>query len=232
MEKERINKQEEKQLKKKYKKEGTKVEVKVAGDAKMSRKEKTFRMCLLALLIAIMLVMNFTPIGYIPIPGFEPITLMPIPVVIGAIVLGPIEGMILGGVFGLTSFLQCFDAKSLLAVTLFGINPFFYGVLCFVPRIAMGFCVSMVYKLLSRIKKVEKIKHIIAAASGAVFNTAFFITFLFLLFGNTAYDDVMGVIAFAIGINFVLEFCVSLVLGGACSLAFDKALNAITKKFK
>ena len=51
MKNQKIDKQEEKTMKEKYKKDGTKVEIKVASDAKVSRKEKTFRMCLLALLI-------------------------------------------------------------------------------------------------------------------------------------------------------------------------------------
>ena len=61
----------------------------------------------MALLVAIILLMAFTPIGYIKTAGLE-ITLIVIPVAVGAVTLGPAAGAILGGVFGITSFIQCF----------------------------------------------------------------------------------------------------------------------------
>ena len=61
----------------------------------------------MAILIAIMIILAFTPLGYLKF-GLIEITLMVIPVAVGAIVLGPLCGAILGGVFGLTSFIQCF----------------------------------------------------------------------------------------------------------------------------
>ena len=61
------------------------------------------KMVRLAILIAILLLMAFTPLGYIRFGGLE-ITFLTVPVIIGAIILGPVEGAILGGVFGLTSF--------------------------------------------------------------------------------------------------------------------------------
>ena len=61
----------------------------------------------MALLVAIILIMAFTPIGYIRTAGLE-ITLIVVPVAVGAVTLGPAAGAILGGVFGITSFIQCF----------------------------------------------------------------------------------------------------------------------------
>lgn len=56
----------------------------------------------MAILIAIMIILAFTPLGYLKF-GLIEITLMVIPVAVGAIVLGPLCGAILGGVFGITS---------------------------------------------------------------------------------------------------------------------------------
>ena len=53
----------------------------------------------MALLVAIILLMAFTPIGYIKTAGLE-ITLIVVPVAVGAVTLGPTAGAILGGVFG------------------------------------------------------------------------------------------------------------------------------------
>ena len=66
------------------------------------KKNKTLEMVQLAVLIAIMLILAFTPLGYLRI-GPLAISLMTIPVVIGAMILGPAGGAVLGLVFGLTS---------------------------------------------------------------------------------------------------------------------------------
>lgn len=54
-------------------------------------------------LVAIILIMAFTPLGYIKTVGIE-ITLIVVPVAVGAVTLGPTAGAILGGVFGFASF--------------------------------------------------------------------------------------------------------------------------------
>ena len=83
--------------------------------------EKTRRLTQLALLVAIMLVLAFTPLGYLKLGPALEITFMTIPVAVGAILLGPASGAFLGGVFGLTSFIQCFG-MSQFGATLLGID--------------------------------------------------------------------------------------------------------------
>ena len=67
-----------------------------------TRKKDTRWLAMMALLIAIQLFLNITGIGLIPLPLIKATTLH-IPVIIGAILLGPLAGGILGGVFGLCS---------------------------------------------------------------------------------------------------------------------------------
>ena len=74
------------------------------------RNEKTIKMVQMAILIAVLLVMSFTPLGYLHI-GPLSISLLTIPVVIGAMLIGPGAGAVLGAVFGITSFAQCFGAR-------------------------------------------------------------------------------------------------------------------------
>lgn len=90
----------------------------------------------MALLVAIILLMAFTPIGYIKTAGLE-ITLIVVPVAVGAVTLGPTAGAILGGVFGITSFIQCFGMSQFGALLL-GINPFLTFLVCVPTRILMG----------------------------------------------------------------------------------------------
>ena len=52
----------------------------------------------MALLVAIILIMAFTPLGYIKTAGIE-ITLIVVPVAVGAVTLGPAAGAILGGIW-------------------------------------------------------------------------------------------------------------------------------------
>ena len=84
---------------------------------------KTRQMVQLAILTAIILVMAFTPLGYLRVATMT-ITFLSIPVVIGAILIGPAAGAFLGFVFGLTSFIQCFGMDAL-GTALMTINVFY-----------------------------------------------------------------------------------------------------------
>ena len=61
----------------------------------------------LALMIAIIFVMAFTPLGYLRTPGLS-ITFLTVPVAVAAMILGPKGGAICGAAFGITSLMQCF----------------------------------------------------------------------------------------------------------------------------
>ena len=102
----------------------------------MKKKMNTTYMVELAVLIAIILIMAFTPIGYIRTLGLE-ITLIVVPVAVGAVTLGPMAGLILGTIFGITSFIQCFG-MSAFGVMLLSINPVFTFIVCVPTRMLMG----------------------------------------------------------------------------------------------
>ena len=65
----------------------------------------------LAVLTALLLLLEITGLGYIKTPVLE-FTVMQVPVILGAIILGPGAGALLGGVFGLTSFWECFGKSA------------------------------------------------------------------------------------------------------------------------
>lgn len=74
--------------------------------AKIKQKKHDTRwMVTTALLAAIIVLMSFTPLGLIPLPIIKASTLQ-IPVIIGAILLGPFSGGLLGGVFGICSMIN------------------------------------------------------------------------------------------------------------------------------
>lgn len=78
------------------------------------------RMAALAMMVGILLVMGMTGIGFIPLPVIKATT-MHIPVILGAILLGPSAGAILGCVFGLCSVWANTTTPGLLA---FAFSPF------------------------------------------------------------------------------------------------------------
>ena len=101
-------------------------------------------MASLAMLCGLLLVMGMTGIGFIPLPVIKATT-MHIPVILGSILLGPKKGAVLGGIFGLTSFINNTMNPT---VTSFVFTPFYtmgeiHGgigsiVICFLPRILVG----------------------------------------------------------------------------------------------
>ncbi|MBE6884200.1 MAG: ECF transporter S component [Ruminococcaceae bacterium] len=188
----------------------------------------------LALLTAIIIVMSFTPIGYLKTPIVE-ITFIPIPVVIGAIVIGPSAGAFLGAVFGLTSFIQCFGMSQFGAMLL-SINPIFTFIMCFVARLLMGWLCGLIFKAFYRFDKSSSklVSYGAASLSGALLNTLFFVALLLLLFGNTDFvqsfgDTVFGIIATIVGVNGLVEALVCMIVGAAVSKAIDKIFRRTSK---
>ena len=62
-------------------------------------------MAIIGVLAAISIMLSMTPLGFIPI-GPTNATIMHIPVIIGAIVEGPLVGITVGFIFGATSFIK------------------------------------------------------------------------------------------------------------------------------
>ena len=86
------------------------------------RNGKVARMTLLAMLTAVLIVLGYVNI---PMPMGLSITFNMIPVAIAAMAMGVPGGAIIGGAFGLISFLQCFGVfgSSPLGAALVNINP-------------------------------------------------------------------------------------------------------------
>ena len=88
--------------------------------------------------------MAFTPVGYLKI-GVVSISFLMIPVALGALAKGPVAGAILGTVFGITSFAQCFG-MDLFGTFLAEKNVVFTFIMCVVCRALAGFLAGLVFK--------------------------------------------------------------------------------------
>lgn len=187
----------------------------------------------MALLTAIIILLAFTPLGYIKTLGLE-ITLIVVPVTVGAVTLGPVAGAVLGAVFGVTSFIQCFG-MSPFGTALMGIQPVCTAIVCIVPRFLMGWLTGCIYQGLKKVKKMRTASVVLANLAGPILNTVLFMGTLVALFYNTEYiqgiAETLGaknalafVVAF-VGINGVIEALACFVVGSAIAKALQAALK-------
>ncbi|MDD7429013.1 MAG: ECF transporter S component [Oscillospiraceae bacterium] len=195
-----------------------------------TKKPDTKQLTLMGLLTAIIIVFSFTPIGSVPI-GPLVITLNIIPVALAAIILGPVGGAAMGAVFGILSFLQCMGigVPSAMGAVLFGIDPVLAFIQRFIPRVLDGLLLGFIYKGVSRLWN----GYAACFATGfcsAFLNTAFFMSALVLLYGNTEYmqeliagRNILVFICSFVGVNAVFEMISSTILTGAIGSALMKA---------
>ena len=196
------------------------------------------KLAFLGMLTAIIFVMAFTPLGYLRTGGLS-ITFLLIPVAMGAVLCGPSAGACLGGVFGLTSFIQCFGMEAF-GSTLLGINPAFTFLTCMVPRILTGLLVGFIFRGLQKIDKTRLLSYAGACLSGALLNTLMFMTCLVLFFWNTEFiqgisasfgsTNVFAFVAAFVGINGVIEAVSCFLLGTALTKALSVLGAMIARK--
>lgn len=196
----------------------------------MKTSTKTRQLTILGLLTGILLLMAYTPLGYLNI-GPLAISFNVIPVALAAITLGPAGGAAAGAVFGLTSFLQCIGVGgvSSMGVILFGINPVLAFIQRFVPRLLDGLLLGYIFRGVKKASNA-RLGCFVTGFFSAFLNTLFFMTALVVLFGNTEYmQGLIGgknIILFVcgfVGINAVCEMVSSTIITGAVGFALLKA---------
>ncbi len=187
----------------------------------------------LAVLTAIIAVMAFTPLGYLRV-GVISITFLTIPVVIGSIILGPKAGAFLGGIFGITSFIQCFGMDPF-GTSLANISIVRTLILCMVPRILCGVLPALIFNALNKHDKTKLVSYAVASISAPIINTAFFVSGLVLMFWKTDYvkslnpegKGIFGFMIAFIGINGIVEALATLLAGTAIAKAIHHYLRKI-----
>ncbi|MCI8300512.1 MAG: ECF transporter S component [Lachnospiraceae bacterium] len=201
----------------------------------VNTKQKINTACLveLALLIAIILILAFTPVGYIRTLGLE-ITLIVVPVAVGAVTLGSAAGAVLGGIFGVTSFIQCFG-MSYFGSVLLSINPVFTFLVCVPTRILMGWLTGFLYQVFLKCGPLKKRALTLANLCCPLLNTLFFMGTLTLFFYQSEYiqgiaaglgaSNPLVFILLFVGVNGLVEAAVCFVAGSAVSQALKKVVK-------
>lgn len=171
------------------------------------RSQRTLYLAQIAILAAILFLLEITGLGFLRI-GPVSMTIMMVPVIIGAIVLGPLAGAILGAVFGFTSFSQALFAKDPLGAALLGVNPMGMVITTIVARVLMGWLCGLVYRALQKTRLKNNAALVFSSLSGALLNTLLFMSmFLFFFFQTPQIQE----IALSLGASNAFLFAVALV---------------------
>ena len=133
------------------------------------------KMVIVAMLSGICLFLGLTGLGFIPLPLFK-LTILHLPVIIGAIIEGPIVGASIGLIFGLFSIYQNITAPT-------PMSPFFYNpLISILPRVLIGIVSYYVYKFLRSKLKNVKLSISIASIIGSLVNTIGVLGLIYLIY--------------------------------------------------
>lgn len=137
--------------------------------------ENVRKMVIIAMLSGICLFLGLTGLGFIPLPLFK-LTILHLPVIIGAIIEGPIVGGSIGLIFGLFSIYQNITAPT-------PMSPFFYNPLVsVVPRVLIGVISYYIFKFIRTKLKNIKLSITVAAICGSLVNTIGVLGTIYLLY--------------------------------------------------
>lgn len=200
------------------------------------RKYDTRWMVGVALMAAVVILLANTPLGMIQLPIIKATTTH-IPVILGAILLGPMAGVILGGVMGVCSMVSNTVAPTLLS---FAFSPFladglagavkalWIAVGC---RVMIGLVSGWLWIILSKLKASDLAALPIVGFVGSMTNTVFVMGSIYVLLAqqyaqarNVAVTAVFGLVMGTVTASGIPEAIAALVL----VTAIGKALLKLT----
>ena len=194
----------------------------------MDKHFSTIRMTQLALLIAIELIMAVTPLGYIMIPPISA-TLMHIPVIVGALVMGPKAGAALGTVFGLTSLWKA-STQATSPVDL-AFSPFVSGkpiqslIMCMGPRILLGVIAALLFKaFIKTFHGKERISIGLSAVLATICHTVMVLGLLAIFFSEFGMG-VMTVVLSLVTVSSACEMLCAAVISIAVCIPLRRSLG-------
>lgn len=174
---------------------------------KKSSKMSVFQLVLIATFLSIIILQSFIPfLGNMPLFVLD-ITIIHITVILGAIVLGPRAGLILGTAWGICSFIRAFTSGSAISLLVFT-NP----VIAILPRMAVGFLSGLVYQALAKTKIRPSLSMALVGAFGSLFNTITVLSLIYFIVGpqyaqqiGSSIELLPGILMTLVGTNGVPE---------------------------
>ena len=199
---------------------------------KTSSNQKVLKLVQLALLTALIVVLQWFGSFLTGITGL-PMSLVLIPIVVGAFLLGPKEGAFLGIMFGIMTIIMGFtgmDAFTAILFNNFGVGKCIATIaICLLKAGLAGFGAGAIYKLLNKAFKGKYIvlSTVIASVSAPIINTGIFVLGMLLFFYNdmAAIQNALGIVETSssmyfifivlAGVNFIAEFLINLIVSPA-----------------
>lgn len=209
----------------------------------MKKKHDTRYMAMLAMLSGVLFVMGMTGIGFIPLPVIKATT-MHIPVILGAILLGPRAGAFLGAIFGICSIWVNTTTPGLLS---FAFTPFMSteGLIGVVKslwislgcRILFGVIAGWLWMLCRKILKQEYIALPVTAAVSTIFHTLLVMGSIYFLLAqqyaeakNVAISAVFGLVMGTITASGIPEAIAAAILVTVIGKALLHLLDRMKKR--
>lgn len=185
-------------------------------------KDKTLRLVQLGLLsgLIILLQMYFV----IPLPGSLTLSLVLVPVVVGAVLYGPGSGALLGGVFGVLVAVMAVQGRlGALTNMMVAYNALLTVAICVLKGVAAGFVPGLIAKAF---KKRRFVGILLAAAAAPIANTGIFVAGMLTVFKGVMMEFADGIgmggtnalyfaVVILVGVNFIIEFAANLILSPA-----------------
>ena len=202
---------------------------------KTTKRVDTRFLAQLALLIAIQIVMRLLGLGRVPIGPLN-MSFLTLPIAIGAMLMGPLTGAILGGVFGLFSLWDAISGAGGMTSFFFQNNPVSTVILCVGMRILMGVCCGLIFKVVSKLDRDEKTwSYFVGALSAPLLNTIFFMGYIILMFYNTEYIqnivatkgalNPLHFVVLLVGVQGLIEAVSVAIIGGILTKVLSKVVK-------
>ena len=199
------------------------------------KRYRILHMVELAVLTAIVIILQLTGVAIrIPFLG-TPVSLVLIPITLGAMLMGPWAGAFLGFVFGAIVYVTCgVMAMDPFTAFLFNDHPVITAGICLVKSTLAGFLAGIVFRAIE--KKNSLAATVTAAAITPVVNTGVFVLGCLLILNTiegfiaSAGLGVSGVYFIFIGcagINFVFEFLVNMIFATALHRVYKAVLAKV-----
>lgn len=192
----------------------------------MNKKKKDTRwLASVALMMAVVILLANTPFGMIQLPVVKATTVH-IPVILGAVLLGPLAGGILGAVFGICSMISNTIAPTLLSfafspsMSMTGLSGVLKAVwVCVGCRILIGVIAGWLWILFKKLKVNMLACLPVIGFLGSMVNTVFVMGSIYLLFTaeyaqakNVAVDAVWRLIMVTVTVSGIPEAIVAAIL--------------------
>lgn len=146
----------------------------------MQKQNHARKISILALFAAIVIIQNYVPlVGYIP-AGMLEITTMHITVIVAAILLGPVDGGIVGGIWGLVDWLRAITVTSSALGNVVMVNP----LISIIPRILIGVITGWLVNWLIKTKLPQQVTFLISAVIGSLVNTVLVLSLIYVFYHN------------------------------------------------